>query len=256
MVYDKQNTRHEIKAVFFDLGETLLDFGKISTFKFFRQGARQAYDFLKTKNQPVGHFEYYCWRNLILLRLRHLFSAITGHDFDTLSLLKKTGTKKGIKLNDDQWMNITWLWYEPLSRVCKTAPDIINTFAKLKQMGLKLGILSNTFLHSSCLEKHLQQIGILDFFDAKLYSYEFDFRKPDPRIFKAAAQKIGENIKNIAYIGDRLDKDVKPSLKLSMTAVCKNAYTNIGKKIPNRAYRIETITELPELIKMLNSQIA
>jgi FMN phosphatase YigB (HAD superfamily) len=57
----------KIKAVLFDLGETLLDFGKFNPGEIFRQGARLSYDFLKSLGQPVGSFRYYCLRNMIAL---------------------------------------------------------------------------------------------------------------------------------------------------------------------------------------------
>ncbi|MHC4575320.1 MAG: hypothetical protein ACYS76_14520, partial [Planctomycetota bacterium] len=59
----------KVKAVLFDLGETLLNFGKVNSGKLFRQGARLSYDFLRNLGQPVGSFELYCRRNLISLRI-------------------------------------------------------------------------------------------------------------------------------------------------------------------------------------------
>ncbi|MBA7476124.1 Phosphoglycolate phosphatase [subsurface metagenome] len=245
----------KIKAVLFDLGETLVNFGKINTGRLFRQGARLSYDFLKSCGQPVGNFQYYRWRNLLALRIRHLLSNITKNDFNSLALLRGIGIKKGIRLDGQKWRQFAWLWYEPLSKVATTEPTIKETLTALKNSGLKLGIVSNTFVNGSSLEKHLQQIGILDFFTVRLYSYEFDFRKPDVRIFKAAAEKIGEVSENILYVGDRIDKDIRPALRSGMQAVLKNAYTNNGKKIPKGAWRINQLSELPSLIESINAGI-
>ena len=246
---------NQIKAVFFDLGETLLDFGKIKATRLFRQGARLSYDFLKSCGQPVGNFEYYCWRNLIALRFRHLISNITKKDINSSALLRGLGTKKGIKLDTQQWRHFAWLWYEPLSKIATTDPKIKETLIALKGLGLKLGILSNTFVNAHSLEKHLKQLGVLDFFTVRMYSYEFDFRKPDIRIFKIAAERIGEAAENILYVGDRIDKDIKPALKIGMHAVLKDAYTNAGKTPPNGAWKITHISELPALIKRINAGI-
>ncbi|GAI71517.1 unnamed protein product, partial [marine sediment metagenome] len=84
--------------------------------------------------------------------------------------------------------------------VSKVEPETADTLAALKNLGLKLGIVSNTFVNGSSLEKHLEQLGILDFFSVRIYSYEFDFRKPDARIFKAAAERIGEMLENILFV--------------------------------------------------------
>ena len=249
------DTGHEIKAVLFDLGETLLDFGKVKATRLFREGARLSYDFLKSCGQPVGNFEYYCWSNLIALRFRHLISNITKKDINSSALLRGLGTKKGIKLDTQQWRHFAWLWYEPLSKITTTDPKIKETLISLKGLGLKLGILSNTFVNAHSLEKHLKQLGLLDFFTVRMYSYEFDFRKPDARIFKIAAERIGEAAENILYIGDRIDKDIKPALKMDMRPVLKAAYTNAGKKLPNGAWKITQISELPALIKKINAGI-
>jgi putative hydrolase of the HAD superfamily len=246
---------HEIKAVLFDLGETLLDFGKLKTTRLFRQGARLSYDFLKSCGQPVGSFEYYCWSNLIALRFRHFISNITKNDINSSALLRGIGTRKGIKLDAQQWRHFAWLWYEPLSKIGTTDPKIKETLIALKKMGLKLGIVSNTFVNAHSLEKHLEQLDLLDFFTVRMYSYEFDFRKPDARIFKIAAERIGEAAENILYVGDRIDMDIKPALKVGMKTVLKAAYTNAGKTPPDRAWKITRISELPALIKKINAAV-
>lgn len=240
----------------FDLGETLLNFGKVKTTQFFRQGARLSYDFLKNLDQSVGNFEYYYWRNLIAIHIRHLVSNITKKDFNSLALFKRIGAKKGIHLDGKQWQHFAWLWYEPLSKVATIEPKMNETLTALQELGLKLGIVSNTFVNGCSLEKHLNQLGILDFFTVRTYSYEFDFRKPNIKIFKVAAERIGERLENILYVGDRVDMDIKPAIKSGMHAALKAAYTNVGEKTPKGAWRINQICELPGLIKKINTDVA
>lgn len=246
-------TKPRIKAVLFDLGETLLNFGRFSATRVFRRGARLSYDYLESCGQPVGNFEYYCWTNLIVLRVRHIISGIKNNDFNSAALLRSLGMRKGITLDSDQWRHFAWLWYEPLSKIATIEPKIKETLAELQNMGLKLGILSNTFISGPSLEKHLEQAGILDFFGVRLYSYQFDFRKPDPRIFKIAAERIGEPVENVIYVGDRIDKDIEPTLKIGMTPVLKTAHTNAGKTPPDETHRIDDIAELPGLIEKINT---
>lgn len=238
---------HKIKAVFFDFGETLLNFGRLNTPRLFRQSAKLSYTFLKSLGQPVGRFKRYCFKNLFHLRIRYWLSNIIKKDFDTLELLKKVNRK--LKLTDSQWQHLAWLWYEPLSKLAKLESDLVQTLTTLKSLNLKLGILSNTFIHKSSLEKQLQQLNILEFFSVRLYSYQFPFRKPNIRIFKAAAEKIGEPPKNILFVGDHIVNDIKPAVKTGMKAVLKSAYTNEGKRLPKGIPRIKQLSELPELIK-------
>jgi len=247
-----QKSDYKIKAVFFDLGETLLTFGRVNTTRLFRQSARLSYTFLKNLSQPVGNFRRYCFKNLFHMRIHYVLSNIIKKDFDAFALLKKVNNK--LKLSDSQWQHLAWLWYEPLSKLAKVESDIIQTLTALVNLNLRLGILSNTFIHSSSLEKHLSQFNILDFFTVRLYSYQFRFRKPDVRIFKSAAEKIGELPKNILFVGDLISTDIKPALKAGMRTVLKSAYTNECKKVPQTVLRINRLSELPDLVQKINSQ--
>jgi len=176
-------------------------------------------------------------------------------DFDALELLRRVGRKRGVKLDDEKWKQLAWLWYEPLSKLARIEPNIKQTLTELKKPGLKLGIVSNTFVNGYSLEKHLQQLGLLEFFNVRVYSHEFEFRKPDVRIFEAAAKRIGEPIQNIMFVGDSIYRDIWPALKIGMYAVLKHAYTNTGRKIPQNAWEIERLSELPGLIERINAEV-
>jgi HAD superfamily hydrolase (TIGR01549 family) len=237
--------------VLFDLGETLLSFGRVSASRIFRKGARLSYDYLKSLDQPVGSFAVYKLKNFVALRTKHLLSTVKRRDFDALELLRDIGTKAGYNLTDEQWEQLVWLWYQPLSEKGAAEPDIVETLTRLRESGLKLGILSNTFVHGSSLDRHLAEAGILDFFPLRMYSYQFTFRKPDLRIFEAAAERIGHTPAEIMFVGDRIDNDVRPATKLGMTAVLKRTYANGAVKLPAEAYQVQLLSELPALIEKI-----
>jgi putative hydrolase of the HAD superfamily len=244
----------KIKAILFDLGETLLDFGRVNTAKIFRQSAKLTYEFLQSCNQPLGNFKWYYWHSVISVRFHCLVSGLTGKDFNALVLLKQIGIKKGFILDEDQLRQLGWLWYEPLAKLARIEPGLKATLALLKQMGLKLGIVSNTFISDNSLDRHLAQFGILDFFPVRLYSHQFAFRKPSIRIFQTAARRIGELPQDVLFVGDRINKDISPALKAGMQAVLKEAYTNIGKKIPKGVWKISRLSELPGLIEKISGE--
>jgi HAD superfamily hydrolase (TIGR01549 family) len=243
----------KINAVLFDLGDTLLNFGRVKTTQLFMEGSRASYDFLENLGLPVRNFRYHCWLNLVLLHLRRWAWGIIGRDFDTLALLKKVGARKRLRLEEQQWLHLAWLMYQPLSRIAQVEPNISQTLTALKNLGLKLGIVTNTCVNGCFLERNLKELGILDFFTVRVYSYEFNFRKPNTRIFKIAADRIGELSENILFVGDRINKDIKPAIKSGMRAVLKAAYTNAGKKTPKGAWKIQQLSELPALIEKINA---
>ncbi|MDD5459057.1 MAG: HAD family hydrolase [Phycisphaerae bacterium] len=241
------------KAIIFDLGDTLLNFGRVQPTGLFMRGARLSYDYLKKLGQPVPIYAVYCVKNLAAIRFRHMWSTVSSNDFSARELLKNINKNSGFNLTEQQWDELVWLWYEPLSELGTVEPDITETLEKLRQMNLKLAILSNTFVDGSSLEKHLAKHDMLKFFDVKMYSYQFSFRKPDPRIFRQAAEKLQLSPSEIVFVGDRIDKDIKPALKVGMKAVLKAAYTNKYKCPPHNVPKIETIRELPAVIEKINS---
>ena len=246
----------EIRAVLFDLGDTILDFGRIKTTRCFLEGAKSSHAFLKDRGQPIGSFLWYFLRNLVRLRVKFLLSDLLRRDFDSLEVFRKVGARQGVHLSLEQWEQFAWLLYEPLSRQAQIEEGLPQTLGALKGMGLKLGIVSNTFVNRASLEQHLQQLGLLDFFAVQLYSYEFHFRKPSVEIFRIAAEKIGEPAEQIVFVGDRIDNDIRPALDTGMRAVLKEAYTNAGKPTPPGAWRIQRLSELPGVIQQINAGAA
>jgi FMN phosphatase YigB (HAD superfamily) len=61
-------------------------------------------------------------------------------------------------------------------------------------------------------------------------------------------------MEKIMYVGDRIDKDAAPTLKLGMKSVLKTAYTNKGKTIPEGVFKIDRLSELPALIEKINDR--
>ena len=242
----------KIKAVLFDLGDTILNFGRIRSFNLFDRAARLSYAYLKGLGQPVHSYPVYHFWNAWGLRFRFLISILTGNDFDSLEALQSYGQRQGFKLTEEQWDHLNWLWYEPAVEQSWTEPDLRETFTALQEQGLKLGIVSNTFVNGKTLDRHLEMAGVLEFFPMRIYSYQYEFVKPDKRIFLEAAKKIGERPENILFIGDKISKDVVGSVGVGMTPVLKAAYTNEGKKVPEGVAKIDDLSELPELIRKIN----
>jgi len=239
--------------VLFDLGDTLLNYGKLDPHEPFAQAVRQTWTYLKEQGQFVSRYKWlYAARSLLAIRLRMIWSDITGRDFDSLVVLKKLGKKMGIQLNDQQYQDLVWLWYEPLARRVTIEPDIHNTLSTLRNKGLKLGILSNTFVSATALNRHIQQLGLIEFFDFIYYSYAFKKRKPHPEMFQAAIKKLGLEPGEIVFVGDRIKNDIQGSLAVGMIPILKKTYANTNQQVPANVIKINSIAELPGVIEQID----
>jgi len=242
----------KIKAVLFDLGDTLLNYGKIDPHEPFFKAASQTWHWLKGQGQAAGFQWLYTLRSLIAIHLRIVWSHFTGRDFDSLLVLKNLGKRMGHQLTDKQYEDLVWLWYEPLAKMVTVEHDIQQTLMTLRSRDLKLGIVSNTFVSASVLNKHLTQLGLLKFFDFIYYSYTFNKRKPHPEMFLAAAKQLNLQPNEIIFVGDRIDNDINGSLRVGMIPVLKKTHINIHKKVPPGVTIISSISELPEVIEKFN----
>jgi len=247
-------TDRRIQAVLFDLGETLLEFGRLDVWSLFEEAAANSYAYLQEQGQPVRGLVRYKWLSFLLIRLKLMVSDWTQRDWDSLALLRRIGDKNGYNLSEAQLRELNWRWYEPLGRRAKVEPDLGETLTKLRQAGLRLGIVSNTWVNGDALERHLEQLGVLDFFEVRIYSCGYRFRKPDRRLFRKAAEKLGVLPADVMFVGDRVDTDIRGALKAGMAPVLKRACTNERKRPPAGVPRIDRLSELPALIERLNAK--
>jgi len=245
----EHSEKGKVHAVLFDLGDTLLNYGHFSRRKPLMQAARQSYDYLKGLGQPVTWFPLYAVRSMFMIYWRLLWSMVTSRDFDSLRLLKRAGKKAGCTMTEEQYKELAWLWYEPLSRGIQIEPDLHQTLEKLRARGLRMGIASNTFVNACALNRDIAQRKLADFFEFIYYSYDFAKRKPHLAMYKAAAEAFGLEPYQIAFVGDRLNTDVKGALRAGMMAVLKTTDANMARRTPPGVLRISSLAELPALLE-------
>ena len=81
-------------------------------------------------------------------------------------------------------------------------PKTIQVLRTLKDRGYRLGSVSHTS------PKHLDKAGIRNLFDVTLQAADYGKRKPHPSPFIAAAQALGVQPEECAYVGDRPSRDL------------------------------------------------
>ena len=87
-------------------------------------------------------------------------------------------------------------------------------------------------------------------------SAEWGLQKPDPAFFARVARELGLAPERIAYVGDRLDNDVRPAKAAGMTAVFLRrgpwGWIQAGRDDPPEAdIVIDSLDELSEALRAL-----
>jgi len=125
---------------------------------------------------------------------------------------------------------------------------------RLRQMGFRMGVVSNTLMPGDGLRANFAQAGILEYFDAIVFSAEVGVNKPDPRIFDAALDTMGVRPDAAWFVGDKPQRDVLGAHRAGMIAVLVDS-EHAGRVHDSPAHmpevRIRDISELPEMCATL-----
>ena len=120
--------------------------------------------------------------------------------------------------------------------------DVVPVLGELRAAGSKLGVVSN---FEGWLERLLDQLGVIGYFDVRVISGVEGLEKPDPRIFELAMERAEVSPERSAYVGDNPEFDIDPAAAAGMFPVLLDR----RERFPDaRATRITTLDELPAIL--------
>jgi putative hydrolase of the HAD superfamily len=90
---------------------------------------------------------------------------------------------------------------------------------RLRQQGLRLGVVSNTCFSESVIRYELGKHDLAGFMEIVVVSAEHAVRKPNPLLFDTAAARLGIAAERTWFMGDRLDTDMAGAKAAGMTAL-------------------------------------
>ena len=211
-----------IRAVLFDIDDTLLDFDPEATRHAFRAGAERTYSYLKSRDLPVPTFEKFLKTHCSLAWRMKWIARLTGKEQSVRHVLKRLCLKLRLQRDEVSLSRLGWLWYEPLVECSRIAPDVIPTLTRLRDAGVKLAIVCNTPLQGDVIDKHLEIEGLLDFFPVRIYSSDVGYRKPDARIFRAALHELSVPGGESLYVGDIPKTDMAGARRAGLRTVLRH----------------------------------
>jgi putative hydrolase of the HAD superfamily len=121
-------------------------------------------------------------------------------------------------------------------------PDAMPVLERLRDQGLRLGVVSN---FEEWLERLLESLGVTPFFEVRVISGVEGYEKPDARLFQLALDRVGVEAAESVYIGDHPYFDTEPASAIGMYAVLIDRR---GRYPDHHGPRITTLDDLPSLI--------
>lgn len=242
-----------IEAVLFDLGDTLLDFDPLPRRQLFESAAHATYDHLKGQGCNLPTFKKYFGLHIRAVQWAYIWASLRGREIDSFRALQQWCTKQGYPNDDQSIRELIWMWYQPTIPRSTVAPDVIPALRQLQVDGLRLGLVSNTLLPGCVLDRHLEMVGLLDFFPIRIYSSEVGYRKPKKIIFQAALDALRLPANRCLFVGDLVKTDIKGGRRMGMTTILRK--TNKRQNTALAHYQVDTIGDLPALVRQIRGGV-
>lgn len=125
-------------------------------------------------------------------------------------------------------------------------PHVYKTLMELAKMGMKLGVVSDAPAREAWLR--LAYLNLHHIFDHIVTFEDTGMRKPDPAPFKKILKLLHVDPAESLMIGDWAERDVVGAAKVGMKTVFARYGDTFGTKESNADYEVNDISELIEII--------
>ena len=243
----------KIKAIFFDLGDTLINFTSTEYNKLFFAGAENAYKYLQNQELKLPSKKRYTFMHWFAIRWHLVKSFFSKREFNSRNVMQQCCEKLGIPHNDKLVLELCWQFYIPLMKTAKVETGLHDLIDDLNSRDIKICIVSNTFVPGEILDRHLASEGLLEKFPNRVYSCDVGIRKPKRKIFEIACEKMQTPAENVLFVGDKVKYDVKGANRVGMTSILKDPAGRAKNPKPKPDFIVKSLTELTSLLDQINS---
>ena len=202
-------------------------------------------NFLKKKDIKLPEFE------LIFSEYQDLFYGLikesrqTHREANFETVLRYLFFKYGIEVEKrTSWKDILTVYYKVIHGPRRVYPDVVSTLKSFRELGIRMGIISNTTNPEFIKEEELCRTGLSTYFEFAIFSSSTPYRKPHPSIFNAAISRLNIEAESILFVGDDLKIDVMGAQSVGMPTAWLNRDLSklVGNITPH--YQVTTLSEL------------
>jgi len=162
--------------------------------------------------------------------------------------------KMGLAKDQDKTKAAAELRLDYVRGLLTPLPYALDTLARLRKRGLKIGLLSN------CSVDVPEVWGGTPFgarLDVVVFSCQVGLNKPDPRIYRLVAERLGVRPENCLYVGDGSSQELSGALAVGMHPVLirNTDYDTSGEMQTDSEVEswkgpvIHSLREVPDLVE-------
>jgi HAD superfamily hydrolase (TIGR01509 family) len=243
-----------LKAILFDFGHTLMDFGRTE------DALRGAYAVIRDRlatwveDRAPPEVDELVERiaDEVDRMVERSYLERSLEELDQIALFAEAFEGLGYRLPPDLLREVAELDHDAFAKSVRIEPETMETLEKLKADGYRLGLVSNVSLLPDLMHRDLEAFGLRPLLDGAVFSSEIGVRKPRPHIFHHVLDQLGVGPGDAVFVGDRLVDDIAGAHAVGMRAVLTHQYR---REEPDGDIRpdavIERIGELPPILPTL-----
>ena len=242
-----------LKAVIFDLDDTLIDWSNVEGDweSRDRQHLRGVFDFVNDDMQVLPNFDALvsafrlgmrdAWEvGRTTLRAPHLGRILTD-------ALVTAGA--GDRILNERACLEAYNWHAASGVV--TFPDVPDALSLLQNCDIRVGIVTNAHQPMWMRDLELEHFGLLDYFpDCRLSAADAGYLKPHPNIFQQALACLDVNANEAVFVGDNPVADVAGAQGAGLRAVLRVRHPSppMLSGLISPDHTVSSLQELPDVL--------
>lgn len=211
----------KLKAVFFDMGSTLLEFENHSWEELDGRGIAATYKFLGRAGVQLPAAD------LFEQSFRQVLKDYWSSTNETLEekplghILRQVFAKAGVGYDGVNPDEVGRVFYQPIQDQITEYADTLDVLRWLQDKNLALAVVSNSIFPRGYHLEELTRFGLTPFFRSIVFSSDVGRRKPHPEIFQKVLGELSLSPSEVIFVGDRMREDVLGPQELGMRAILK-----------------------------------
>jgi len=234
--------RREVKAIFFDLDDTLYDYSSSSGYS-----KDKVFSYLLNRHPHLKQEDILSSYEKIIQDAVEEEVKGTYGAWDRQKRFSRLLLSIGLK-NDGLSKKLVTIFAKARAESSKPYPDTQDVLSKLGKKYV-LGVITNG--PSVYQREEISLLKLETYFSHILIAEEVGFRKPAKEIFQTALEKVARHPEEAVMVGNNPMEDIKPAKKLGMETVLfdpKNLFTK--EDLMSREGPDNLIRRLTELLKL------
>lgn len=249
------STQKRIRAVFFDLDDTLIDWSRktISAGTVSRQHVDNMHSYVKQLGHAVPSREqfYTLFNETVVAAWTEAKKAWTGVNFGKVVKETLKAAQIDISAIDIHDVLLAYDW-RPVPGI-EPYPEALSVLSTLKKAGYKLGLITNSMQPMWMRDIELRTYGFLPYFDVRVTSGDVGYMKPHPYIYLSALRQIDVEPSEAIFVGDRPGNDIAGANRVGMVSVWMDPpHVDFELNGVKPHFRITQLGELLPIVRSLS----